>query len=108
MAFYMFQVAYTPESLAHQIQNPGSIVDRTKPLIEKLGGRLLSTYYCFGDYDLVQIVEFPDNVSAGSLPVTAYAGGALKAVKTTPLMTVAEGVAILKRAAAATIYVPPV
>lgn len=54
--------------------------------------RLECTYYAFGKYDLVQIIECPDNVSAASIAIAASAGGALKAAKTTPLMTVEEGI----------------
>ncbi|MFC1904454.1 GYD domain-containing protein [Chloroflexota bacterium] len=106
MAYYMLQVAYSPESLANQIKNPQNVVDRTGAVIERLGGRLLSTYYAFGEYDLVQIIEFPGNVSAASLGIAAAAGGALKAAKTTPLMTVEEGMEAFKKAAGAE-YQPP-
>jgi len=107
MAYYMLQVAYDPKSLAHQIKNPQNIADRTKAVIEKLGGRLECTYYAFGKYDLVQIIECPDNVSAASIAIAASAGGALKAAKTTPLMTVEEGIKAFKKAAGAA-YQPPV
>ena len=107
MAFYMLQVAYSPESLAHQIKNPQNVADRTRAVVERLGGRLESTYYAFGEYDLVQIIEFPDNVSAASLVIAAAAGGALKAAKTTPLMTAEEGIEAFKKAAGAN-YQPPV
>ena len=107
MAYYMLQVAYSPESLAHQIKNPQNVVDRTRAVIEMLGGRLESTYYTFGEYDLLQIMEFPDNVSAASTGIAAAAGGALKAAKTTPLMTVEEGMEAFKKAASAE-YPPPV
>lgn len=107
MAFYLLQVAYTPESLASQVRNPQNVVDRTARLIESLGGKHVCTYYSFGDFDLVQIIEMPDNASAAALAIVAAAGGALRASKTTVLMTAAEGLAALKKAATAT-YEPPV
>ena len=107
MAYYMLQVAYSPESLAHQIKNPQNVAERTRAVVERLGGRLESTYYAFGEYDLIQIIEFPDNVSAASLAIAAAAGGALKAAKTTPLMTAEEGMEAFKKAAGAN-YQPPV
>ena len=35
-------------------------------------------YYSFGKYDVVVIVEMPDNVSAAAIVIAAVAGGALK------------------------------
>jgi uncharacterized protein with GYD domain len=107
MAYYMLQVAYAPESLAAQMKNPRDVVKRTKAVIESLGGKLECTYYCFGKYDLVQIMEFPDNVGAASVTITAAAGGAINASKITPLMTPAEGMQAFKKAATVK-YKPPV
>lgn len=107
MPYYMLQTAYTPESLASQIKNPQNVVNRTGAVIESLGGKLLCSYYSFGEYDLVQVMELPDNVSAASVVIVAAAGGALQASRTTVLMTVEEGLDAFKKAATAK-YKPPV
>ena len=106
MARYLFQAAYTPEAWAAQINNPQNRVEALRPVIERLGGRLESAYYAFGDYDVIFIVEVPDNVSAAALSLAANAGGALRAVKTTPLMTIEEGMEALRKAGGAG-YRPP-
>ena len=106
MAYYLLQVAYTGESCAHQIKDPLNVQDRARAAIESLGGSLECTYYAFGDYDIIQIVQFPDNVSAASLSIAVNAGGAVKAFKTTPLMTVVEGVEAFKKAGTVG-YKPP-
>ncbi len=106
MARYLFQAAYTPEAWAAQINNPQNRVEALRPVIERLGGRLESAYYAFGDYDVIFIVEVPDNVSAAALSLAANAGGALKAVRTTPLMTLEEGMEALRKAGGAG-YRPP-
>lgn len=100
MAYYLLQVAYTSESFASQMKNPQNVVERTKSVIESLGGKLLSTYYAFGEYDLIQTMECPDSVSAAAVAMVAAAGGALKATKITPLLSVDEGQKALKKAAA--------
>jgi len=41
----------------------------------------------------------PDNVSAAAFSMAASAGGALKAIKTTPLLTVQEGIEAMRKAA---------
>ena len=106
MARYLFQAAYTPEAWAAQINNPQNRVEVIRPVIENLGGRFESAYYAFGDYDVVFIAEVPDNVSAAALALAINAGGAMKAVKTTPLMTVEEGMEAMRKAGGAG-YRPP-
>jgi hypothetical protein len=55
---------------------------------------------------LLVICEMPDNVSAAALSMAISAGGAIKAVKTAPLMTFEDGLEALRQAKAAE-YVPP-
>jgi uncharacterized protein with GYD domain len=43
--------------------------DKTKALIEKMGGKLVSAYALLGDVDLVLIVELPDKEEAMKLSV---------------------------------------
>jgi uncharacterized protein with GYD domain len=106
MARYLYQVAYTSEAWAAQVKNPQSRAEAVRPAIERLGGRIESFYYAFGEYDVIAIVEMPDNVSAAAFSLAASAGGAVKALKTTPLMTTEEGIEALKKAAG-TGYRPP-
>ncbi|HUT19898.1 MAG TPA: GYD domain-containing protein [Anaerolineae bacterium] len=88
------------------MKNPQDVRERTKAIVEQVGGRVIGTWYAFGEYDLVSIAEFPDEVSVAAVAIAFAAGGALKAAKTTPLMTVEEGLAAIKKAARAT-YQPP-
>jgi uncharacterized protein with GYD domain len=106
MARYLFQAAYTNEAWAIQVQNPQNRMEVIRPVIERLGGRLESAYLSFGDYDVVVIAEMPDHVSAAAFSLAGSAGGAVKAVKTTPLMTIEEGIEAMKKAAGAG-YRPP-
>ena len=106
MPHYLFQVAYTGEAWGTQIRNPQNRLEAVRPAVEGLGGRIESFYLSFGDQDAVLICEFPDNVSAGALSVAASAGGAVKSVRTTPLMTVDEGIEVIRKAAGSG-YRPP-
>jgi uncharacterized protein with GYD domain len=99
MARYLLQVAYTPEAWAAMLKNPQNRLELTAPLLERLGGRYESAYLAFGEYDVVAIAELPDNVSAAALAMVASAGGAMKAVKTTPLLTVDEGLQAMRKGA---------
>jgi uncharacterized protein with GYD domain len=99
MANYLLQVAYTPEAWANLIAQPHDRIDAVRPAIEKLGGKILQGWFAFGDYDVVAIVEMPTNVEAAAFSLAAAAGGAIRSIKTTPLMTAAEGIEAMKKAA---------
>jgi uncharacterized protein with GYD domain len=102
MAYYMIQAAFTPESWAKLVKNPQDRREAIRPMIEKLDGRLEGYWFGFGEYDAIVIAQVPDNVSAAALSLAAAAGGALKAIKTTPLMTMEEAMQAMRKAGTAT------
>ena len=106
MPYYLFQAAYTPEAAATLLKNPQDRAQAIRPVVEGLGGKLVAFYLAFGEYDLVGLAEMPDNVSAAAFSMAAAAGGAVKGVKTTPLMTVQEGMEAARKAGRAG-YRPP-
>ena len=106
MPKYMYQVAYTSESWATQLGSPQDREQQIGEVVQRLGGRLESFYYAFGDYDLVLIADFPDNESAAAISLAASSGGAVKSIKTTPLMTTSQGMEAMRKAAGAA-YRPP-
>ena len=61
---------------------------------------MIAEWLSFGDYDVVSIIDLPDNVSAAALSIAASASGAIKSIKTTPLMTTEEGVRAMEKAQA--------
>lgn len=109
MPQFLFEVAYTSDSWAKQVRDQGNVLDRIQPLLNACSGRADSCFYAFGDYDLVLIADFPGPEEAASFSLAATAGGAVKSLKTTPLLTVDQGIAAMRRAAeAGKNYVPPV
>jgi uncharacterized protein with GYD domain len=98
VAHYLFQVAYTPEAwkaLVDKPQDRGKVVEG---VIAQLGGKMERAWLSFGDYDVIGVMEMPDSVSAAAFSIAVAAGGACKAVKTTPLLTTTEGVEAMKKA----------
>ena len=91
MPHYMVQAAYTPEALAALTKNPTNRAEVVKGTLKQLGGRIETAYFTFGEYDIVAIVEVPDNVSAAAFAIGSAAKGHIKAMKTTPLLTMDEG-----------------
>jgi len=100
MPLFLSQVAYSVEGWQALVSNPQNRVDAIRPVVEKLGGRLINAYFSFGDYDIILLVEAPDNASAAALVIAAAAGGAVKSIKTTPLLEVSEGLEAIRKAAA--------
>ena len=74
--------------------------------IEKMGGKVEGLWSAFGDYDWVVICQMPDNINAAAFAIALLGGGAVKACKTTPLMTVKEVATALQKAATSG-YKPP-
>jgi uncharacterized protein with GYD domain len=106
MALYLLQVAYTSEAWATMVKKPQDRIEMVTPAIRKLGGRLVEGYFAFGEYDVVAIINMPDNVTAAGFSMSVAAGGACKSVKTTPLMTRQEGVRAMRTAKKSS-YTPP-
>ncbi len=98
MPHYLEQVAYSTEGWEALVKKPQNRFEAVRPAIEKLGGKIESAWFAFGEYDVVLIVQMPDNVSAAAIAMAFAAGGACKAVKTTPLLTAEEAVEALKKA----------
>ncbi len=83
MPQYLYQLAYTPESLAAQMKNPQ---DR----LEVVGKQL--------EYDVAVIVEAADDTTMAAVALAIAAGGAIKVAKTTPLLSGAQWVAAMQKA----------
>jgi len=98
MPLYMTQFSYTAEAVAAMTKNPQDRTAGLGKLIEKLGGRLICLYYCFGEYDGVAIAEVPDNGTELAVVLAAATPGHLKAVKTTVLVSMDEALEAMKKA----------
>lgn len=90
MSLYMMQFAYTSEAWKSLVKRPEDRAAVFAKQAEKMGGRLLSLYYCMGEYDGLVIFEAPDEQTAAAIVFTVISPGHVKASKTTPLMTVEE------------------
>jgi uncharacterized protein with GYD domain len=102
MALYLTQFAYTPEAWAALTKKPEDRGAVVRPLIEKLGGRLISLYYCFGEYDGFLIYEAPNEITASAVVLAAVSPGDIKAAKTTVLLTVEQAIEAMRKAGAQT------
>jgi len=98
MPAYLVQVSYAAPALSALIANPQNRSEVVRKVVKNLGGKTIGTWLSFGDYDTVSIIEMPDSVTAAAFALAIAAGGSLKAVKTTPLLSPEEGMAAVEKA----------
>ena len=98
MPHFLHQIAYSHEGWQAVVNNPQNRIDAVRPAIEKLGGKIETAWFAFGNYDVVVITEMPSNINAAAIAIAFAAGGACKAVQTTPLLSVSEALEAMKKA----------
>ncbi len=98
MALYMYQAAYTPESLAAQIKEPHDRIEAVRPALEAMGIKILLGGYPFGEYDVLIVIDAPDDTTAASVAIAVAAGGAVRSARTTRLLSGQEWIESLRKA----------
>ena len=90
MPHYMFRANYTQQGIQGVMKDgAASRVDAVEAMAASVGGRILATYWAFGDDDFFAIGELPDNAAAMAIAATVAASGTAR-VTTTVLLTAAE------------------
>ena len=107
MAHYLVQAAYTPEAWSTLVNTPQDRSEPVRQMVEDAGGSLESFYLTFGDFDVVAIIELPDDATAAAVSIATSAAGAIRAIKTTPLISTDDAVHALTRAKTIA-YQPPI
>ncbi len=98
MPHYLIRFGYTPETWAGLVKNPEDRREPVRKLVEAAGGKLHGFWYAFGEQDGFVLVEGPDNAAAAAVSVAAAAGGAVRSIETTVLITVEEMLGALEKA----------
>src|SRR5690349_7524528 len=88
MPLYMIQFSYTPEAWAALAKHPENRAEGFSALAQKMGGRLVDVYYCFGEYDGLALVDLPSDTAATAAVIAAVSPGHVKATRTTRLMSI--------------------
>ncbi len=100
MALYLYQLAYTPESIAAQIKHPQDRLALVGTMISGHGLKMVAGGYSMGDYDVTVVVEAEDDESAAAFSLALSAGGAIRSAKTTKLLDGHQWIAALTKAGA--------
>ena len=90
MPIYITQGRYTRDAIKGMIVKPEDRADAVSRLLAKAGGRLLSYYLTFGEYDFMAIAEAPNDTQMASVLLAAGASGGVTDLKTTVAMTSIE------------------
>ncbi len=98
MAHYLIQVSYSKEGIGALLANPQDHAAAVRPVVEGMGGKIESFYFAFGEYDAIVVVELPDNVSAAALARAVGGTAGISSYKTTPLLTMDEAMAAMRKA----------
>jgi uncharacterized protein with GYD domain len=98
MSFYLYQLSYTPEAVKAMIANPSDRKAAATKLIEGLGGKLHHMFFAFGTYDVICLIEGPNDqmMAAGAMAVAA--AGTVSASSTVKLITIEDAMAAMKMA----------
>jgi uncharacterized protein with GYD domain len=90
MSFFCHQVSYTTDARNRLLHDPLDRLEAIRNPIEKLGGKLQSSFFALGPFDVLVISEFPDDVSPAAISVAFSHGGAIASIRTIPLLPLAE------------------
>ena len=108
MSFYLFEASYSADAIKAMVDQPQDREAAARGIFEALGGTLHQFFFALGDWDIVTIIEVPDDKTmvAGSLIISA--SGNFSKVSTTKLMTASEAMEAMGTAKdVASAYTPP-
>jgi uncharacterized protein with GYD domain len=88
MPLYMMLSTLTEKGIQTLNSNPARLREVNRD-VEELGARVLHQWACLGEYDFVNIVEAPDDLTIAKLSVALGARGSAK-LESLPLVAVDE------------------
>jgi uncharacterized protein with GYD domain len=90
MCYYCHQVSYTSAAWNRLKKDPEDRFEAIRGPIEHLGGKFCAAYFASGNFDVLAITEFPDDVTPAAIAVAFADGGAVASIQTTRLLTAAQ------------------
>ena len=96
MPIYVSLVKFTREGIMTMKDQGIARSDTVKKNVEELGGKLIAAYYCLGEYDVVAVLEFPDNKTAMKAAVKNASIGHIS-ITTMPAVTRDEWAKLLRQ-----------
>jgi uncharacterized protein with GYD domain len=90
MPIFITQGRFTREAIKGMIVRPEDRADAVSRLLTKAGGRLVSYYVTFGEYDFLVVAEAPSETQMAAVLLAAASGGGVTDLRTTLAMTSIE------------------
>ena len=107
MAKFMFKGQYLQAGVQGTLREGFAAREAyIRQITQAAGGKVEAFYWAYGEDDVILIVDYPNNIAAAAFSVAASGGGAIKAIKTTPLISIEDGTEIMRMAAESG-YSPP-
>ena len=100
MAYYLFQGRYSTDAIKAMVANPQDRETAARALVEAAGGKMHSFFFCFGQEDVVAVLEFPDDGAMSACSLVLGASGALAGGATAKRITSSEAQAAMSKAKA--------
>ncbi len=72
------QVSYTSKAWNSLIKDPQNRLEAANPATKSFGGKIEKAFLAFGDWDVVDILQMPENVDAAAISMDLKAGEAMK------------------------------
>jgi uncharacterized protein with GYD domain len=94
LSHYILLINWTEQGIS-KIKESSDRYSSFKALVEKAGGKLIGGYYTFGEYDVVIIIEAPNDEAVMSLLLKVGSAGNVR-TKTLKAFTAEEGMKIIK------------
>ncbi len=98
MAMYMWTGSYTIDAIKSMVEEPQDREALARAAIESIGGKLHHYFFCFGQSDIIVIMEFDDDVEMAALSLLVGSIGSFSHGATTKLMTAADAMTAMARA----------
>ena len=95
MPIYVSLVKFTQQGLTTMKAKGVARSDMVKRNVESWGGKLIDAYYCLGEYDVVAVLDFPNNRAAMKAAVLNASMGHIE-IKTMPAVSRNEWKRILQ------------
>jgi uncharacterized protein with GYD domain len=106
--YYLYQIAYSPDALKAMVASPSDRKAAAEKLVEAIGGKLHHLFFAFGKYDVICLIEAPDDASMAAGALAVAAAGTTSSTATVKLMTAEEAMGAMRKAGTALgVYKPP-
>jgi uncharacterized protein with GYD domain len=94
LSHYILLINWTEQGI-NKIKESSDRYSSFKASVEKAGGKMVGGYYTFGEYDVVIVIEAPNDETVMSLVLRVGSAGNVR-TKTLKAFTAEEGIKIIK------------